>query len=163
MAPGEPCTPAAIQVTPSGTLRPGQQFTLSTSGQRPTSLVNFYVADAVVGSVTTDAAGAASVATQAPKGFTGEFIVAAAGACGTVTAVVDPRGSELGRGFARTGFGLLPLLVAALALIIVGFQLVRTVEEVRPRVGRRGTPTRRWVYSMVAHTSTAPYIAETRR
>jgi hypothetical protein len=125
VSPVEPCTPGTIAVTPSGILTPGQEFTLSTAGQRPGSSANFYVAGELVGSVVTDATGAASVPTRAPQGFTGNFVVAVSGPCGTATAIVDPqaRAAELGRGLARTGFALWAWVAAALALILIGRKL----------------------------------------
>jgi hypothetical protein len=138
VAPASPCPAATLRVDPPGVLTAGGQFTLITEGQPPNSLPNFYSSGAFVGTVRADAAGKASVMTSAPTASAKEFEVAVAGPCGTVTRTVGLRAvaaaQEFARGLARTGFWLLPLLLAALAMIVTGRKLVvRSRGRGRPR------------------------------
>ena len=148
VAPDPPCRPGVLTVMPGGVVRPGEQLTLGTQGQRPNSFANFYVAGVAVGSATTDGSGTASFVTQAPKGSSDRFEVAVGGACGTAVADIDPvaasaLGGPLGRGFARTGLELLPWIAVALILIVLGRQLARRRSHGRRGSRRHNAPTGR--------------------
>lgn len=129
--PAQACPSPTLSVTPAAYAEANAPITLTTAAQRPNSPVSFYVNGALVASATTDGAGRASAAATAPSGMT-SFDVAVSGVCGTVTVTLRSGGvasaaadNESVRGFARTGFGLLPWLLAAIACIMVGRKLLR--------------------------------------
>lgn len=137
VGPATPCPPAAVSVSPSGVLAFDAPFTINTTGQRPNGPVDFYVNGVRSSSASADSNGTASLATRVPVGAPPKFDVSVAGACGTVTVVVDPAAAslverELGRGFARTGLSVLALVLVGLALLVLGRFLVRQTRQRQP-------------------------------
>jgi hypothetical protein len=147
VTPGQPCPQPTLSVTPSGYVEANAPITLTTAGQAANSPVDFYVNGTRVASTTTDGAGRASAATTAPADMS-RFDVVVAGVCGTVSATI--RSGEVNpslldnvfpRGLARTGFSLLPWLIAALLCILVGRKLLRASRGSRRR-GPTSPPSR---------------------
>ena len=131
VTPGVPCAQPTLAVAPAGYVEYDAPITLTTAGQAANSPVRFFLNGTLVGSALTDAAGRASTVTRVPSGMS-RFDAAVSGVCGTVGVTIRSGAANpsllenvFPRGLARTGFSLLPWVIAALLLILVGRKLLR--------------------------------------